>query len=61
MLVDQINILDKDSEDKHEFLIKEAKDSYRSRQKLKYPDEHRASRTSAAPTSAASRSTSSRT
>ena len=39
LLVDQINILDKDSEDKHEFAIKEAKDSYRSRQKLKYPDE----------------------
>ena len=38
ILVDQINILDKDSEDKHEFAIKEAKDSYRSRQKLKYPD-----------------------
>ncbi len=38
ILVDQINILDKDSEDKHEFSIKEAKDSYRSRQKLKYPD-----------------------
>jgi hypothetical protein len=38
ILVDQINILDKDSEDKHEFQIKEAKDSYRSRQKLKYPD-----------------------
>jgi len=38
VLVDQINILDKDSEDKHEFTIKEAKDSYRSRQKLKYPD-----------------------
>ena len=35
----QINILDKDSEEKHEFAIKEAKDSYRSRQKLKYPDE----------------------
>jgi hypothetical protein len=37
--VDEIDILDKDSEDKHEFVIKEAKDSYRSRQKLKYPDE----------------------
>lgn len=39
VLVDQINILDKESEEKHEFAIKEAKDSYRSRQKLKYPDE----------------------
>ena len=38
VLVDQINILDKDSEEKHEFAIKESKDSYRSRQKLKYPD-----------------------
>ena len=38
MLVDEVNILDKDSEEKHEFSIKEAKDSYRSRQKLKYPD-----------------------
>jgi hypothetical protein len=38
VMVDQIDILDKDSEDKHEFAIKEAKDSYRSRQKLKYPD-----------------------
>jgi hypothetical protein len=39
MLVDQINVLDRESEEKHEFTIKEAKDSYRSRQKLKYPDE----------------------
>ncbi len=38
ILVDEIDILDKDSEDKHEFAIKDAKDSYRSRQKLKYPD-----------------------
>jgi hypothetical protein len=38
VMVDQIDILDKDSEEKHEFAIKEAKDSYRSRQKLKYPD-----------------------
>ena len=37
VLVDEINILDKDSEEKHSFSIKEAKDSYRSRQKLKYP------------------------
>jgi hypothetical protein len=38
VLVDEIEILNKDSEDKHVFQIKEAKDSYRSRQKLKYPD-----------------------
>ncbi|MBT8494163.1 MAG: hypothetical protein KJO07_13995, partial [Deltaproteobacteria bacterium] len=38
VLVDEIDILDKDSEEKHEFGIKEAKDSYRTRQKLKYPD-----------------------
>jgi hypothetical protein len=38
MLVDEIEILNKESEDKHLFAIKEAKDSYRSRQKLKYPD-----------------------
>jgi hypothetical protein len=38
VLVDEIEILDKESEDKHQFLLKEYKDSYRSRQKLKYPD-----------------------
>ncbi|MBP8811168.1 MAG: hypothetical protein KBG48_29695 [Kofleriaceae bacterium] len=38
VLVDEIKILDNDSEAKHAFNIKEAKDSYRSRQKLKYPD-----------------------
>lgn len=38
LLVDEIDILDKESEEKHELEIKEAKDSYRSRQKLKYPD-----------------------
>src|SRR3569623_690095 len=38
VLVDEIELLNKDSEDKHIFTIKEAKDSYRSRQKLKYPD-----------------------
>jgi hypothetical protein len=38
VLVDEIEILNKESEDKHIFTIKEAKDSYRSRQKLKYPD-----------------------
>lgn len=38
VLVDEISILDKDSEEKHAFSIKDAKDSYRSRQKLKYPN-----------------------
>lgn len=38
VLVDEIEILNKESEEKHLFTIKEAKDSYRSRQKLKYPD-----------------------
>ncbi len=38
LLVDEIEILNKESEDKHLFTIKEAKDSYRSRQKLKYLD-----------------------
>jgi hypothetical protein len=38
VLVDEVEILNKESEDKHMFTIKEAKDSYRSRQKLKYPD-----------------------
>ena len=38
VLVDEIKILDNESEQKHAFNIKEARDSYRSRQKLKYPD-----------------------
>ncbi len=38
VLVDEIDILDKASEDAHLFQIKDAKDFYRSRQKLKYPD-----------------------
>ena len=38
VLVDEIEILNKESEEKHAFFIREAKDSYRSRQKLKYPD-----------------------
>lgn len=38
VMVDQIDILDKESEKKHNFEIKEAKDNYRSRQKQKYPD-----------------------
>ncbi|MGN6108355.1 MAG: hypothetical protein ACTHU0_24830 [Kofleriaceae bacterium] len=38
VMVDEIEILNKESEDRHLFTIKEAKDAYRSRQKLKYPD-----------------------
>ncbi len=38
LLVDQIQVLDKDSEEKHALTISDAKDTYRSRQKLKYPD-----------------------
>jgi hypothetical protein len=38
LLVDQIIILDKESEEKHALAINDAKDTYRSRQKLKYPD-----------------------
>ena len=37
-MVDKIDIMDKDSEETHSLSIKDAKDSYRSRQKLKYPD-----------------------
>jgi len=36
--VDKIDVMDKDSEEKHQLAINDAKDSYRSRQKLKYPD-----------------------
>ena len=36
--VDKIDVMDKDSEEKHALVINDAKDSYRSRQKLKYPD-----------------------
>jgi hypothetical protein len=36
--VDEIDILDKESEKAHDFKIVEARDKYRSRQKLKYPD-----------------------
>jgi hypothetical protein len=38
ILIDQITVLDKESEEKHSLIINEAKDTYRSRQKLKYPD-----------------------
>jgi hypothetical protein len=36
--VDKIDVMDKDSEEAHALAIHDAKDSYRSRQKLKYPD-----------------------
>lgn len=38
VLVDKIDVMDKDSEEAHGLVINDAKDSYRSRQKLKYPD-----------------------
>ncbi len=37
-LVDKIDVMDKDSEEAHALGIHDAKDAYRSRQKLKYPD-----------------------
>jgi hypothetical protein len=37
-LVDMIAVLDPDSEKIHDFQIKEAEDTYRTRQKLRYPD-----------------------
>lgn len=37
-MVDRIKVMDKESEEAHGLEVKEAKDSYRSRQKLKYPD-----------------------
>ncbi len=37
-LVDMIDVLEADSEEAHEFAIKEAKDTWRTRQKLRYPD-----------------------
>jgi hypothetical protein len=36
--IDMIDILEKDSEQQHKFRIVDAKDKYRTRQKLKYPD-----------------------
>ncbi len=36
--VDEVDILDRKSEETHEFNIHEARDSYRTSQKLKYPD-----------------------
>jgi hypothetical protein len=38
VLVDKIDILDPQSETDHEFVIRDAKDTYRTRQKLRYPD-----------------------
>lgn len=38
VLVDLIDVLDKDSEEAHDFAIREARDTYRTRQKLRYPD-----------------------
>lgn len=38
VLIDKIDVMDKDSEEAHQLVIHDAKDSYRSRQKLKYPD-----------------------
>ncbi|MFZ4734727.1 MAG: hypothetical protein ACOYM9_02220 [Bradymonadia bacterium] len=37
-LVDMIDVLDTASEEDHKFQIKQAKDTYRTRQKLRYPD-----------------------
>ncbi|MCA9519702.1 MAG: hypothetical protein KC609_01960 [Myxococcales bacterium] len=37
-LVDFIDLLDKNSEDAHRFQVNNARDSYRTRQRLKYPD-----------------------
>ncbi len=38
VLVDTIDVLDPESESAHGFVIREAKDTYRTRQKLRYPD-----------------------
>ncbi len=38
VMVDKINVMDKESEEAHSLQVLDAKDSYRSRQKLKYPD-----------------------
>ena len=38
VLVDMIDVLNKKSEQVHKFRIVDAKDKYRTRQKLKYPD-----------------------
>jgi hypothetical protein len=36
--VDRIDVMDKESEEAHGLVIQDARDAYRSRQKLKYPD-----------------------
>jgi hypothetical protein len=38
VLVDTIDVLDADSEAAHDFVIRDAEDTYRTRQKLRYPD-----------------------
>ena len=38
VLVDKIDVMEKDSEEAHGLTINDARDAYRSRQKLKYPD-----------------------
>lgn len=38
VLVDAIDVLDTASEEEHDFVIREARDTYRTRQKLRYPD-----------------------
>ena len=38
VLVDMINILDKENEEAHEFQVREERDRWRTRQKLRYPD-----------------------
>lgn len=37
-LIDEIDLLDKDSEERHSFTIRGARDQYRMRQKLRYPN-----------------------
>ncbi len=37
-LIDQLDILSKESEEQHAFTIREARDQYRTRQRLRYPD-----------------------
>lgn len=38
VMVDELDILDPESEEQHDFVIREARDTYRTRQKLRYPD-----------------------
>lgn len=38
VLVDMLDLLEPDSEEAHSFVIKEAHDTYRTRQRLRYPD-----------------------